>query len=722
MLNNKSSPSQSEGSAGEIDIGRLIGTLLDHKWLILALTTFFAIAGILYTIFATPIYQADALVQVEDNFGNQLMNNMDALLPSAKPESAAEIELIQSRMVVGKTVDDLGLSVNVQEKLFPIFGKGWQRLTNAESSDIAISRLEVPNEWYNQPFQLQVLDKTHYNLSIDGRKVLSGQVAQRASNDTVSILVSDISAKPDTVFNVTKNSELSVIEGIRNNLTALDSGKDTGVLTLTFTGPDPVLAQKTLAGITNNYLLQNVERKSEEAEKSLEFLETEVPQSRSTLDVAEDKLNFYRQQNDSVDLSLEAKSLLDTLVNIDSQLNELTFKEAEISKLYTKEHPAYRTLLEQRQTLENQKIQLNKRIASMPKTQQEILRLTRDVQVGQEVYMQLVNKQQELRISKASTVGNVRIVDSAVTLPGTVKPQKLLIIVGSILLGFIVSVICVIIKTILHRGIENPAELEESGINVYATIPLSEWQQKKDRELFNKRSKQKAKGELLVISNPTDPAIEAVRSLRTSLHFAMSETKNNALMISGASPAIGKTFVSTNLSALITQTGQKVLFIDGDLRKGYVHDLLSLKNSSGLSELLSKQAEVEACIQHAAQAGFDVITRGRIAPNPSELLMSDRFGSLIGWAQKNYDIVIIDTPPILAVTDAAIIGQHVGTALLVVRYGINTLRETQISINRFEQNNIHIKGVILNSVFKKASNYYSEYGHYDYQYESTKES
>ncbi|WP_390902388.1 tyrosine-protein kinase Wzc [Winslowiella toletana] len=704
----------------EVDLGHLLGSILDYKWLILAITSFFTVIGVIYSIFATPIYQANALVQVESSVGSQLVKNLDSLLPD-KPQSAAEIELLQSRMVLGKTVEDLHLDISVSQDYFPLFGKGWARLTGEKSGELAISRFTVPDALQNTPFTLEVGESNHFTLKSDGDVVMSGELGKLTQKDGIALLLSDIQAAPGTSFTVIKSPSLLVMNRIKSNLLIEDSGKDTGVLNLTYTGPDPVEIRKTLDGITQNYLLQNVERKSAEAEKSLQFLQVQVPKVRGELDAAENKLNQFRQENDSVDLSLEAKSVLDSVVNIDAQLNQLTFREAEISKLYTKEHPAYRTLLEKRQTLEDEKTNLNKKISNLPKTQQEIVRLTRDVQSGQEVYMQLLNKQQELNISKASTVGNVRIVDRAVTLPGLVQPKKAIIIIASLLLGLIVSILVVIIKTVLHRGIENPAELEEAGINVYSSVPLSEWQQKKDRagQLNSKKAKNRA-SDLLALSNPTDLAVEAMRSLRTSLHFAMLEAKNNILMISGASPSIGKTFVSTNLSVLVAQTNKKVLFIDGDLRKGYTHALLGLDNKVGLSELLSDQSKIEDAVQPSGVENLDIMTRGQVPPNPSELLMNSRFAAMLEWASKNYDLVIVDTPPILAVTDAAIIGRHIGTALMVARFGVNTLKEIEVSINRFEQNGIEVKGLILNSVFKKAASYYGSYGYYEYEYKSEK--
>ncbi|MEE3660429.1 tyrosine-protein kinase Wzc [Brenneria sp. g21c3] len=712
----KISVKASETASDEIDLGRLLGTLLDNRWLIIGVTAVFAIIGILYATLATPVYRADALIQVEQSQGNSLLNDISSMLPDAKPESSAEIELIRSRMVIGKTIRDLSLDTVVEQKYFPVFGKGLARILNKEPGEIAVSRLEVPDSWQDEKIELTVLSPTSYQIEAGDIVNFTGTVGQLESNNGLTLLVSDIGALEGTVFRLKKLNELTAINSLLDNFSVADTGKDTGVLQLGLEGEEPSKISKILNSISQNYLQQNVERKSEEAGKSLEFLKEQLPIVRSSLNEAENKLNQYRQQNESVDLSLEAKSVLDTMVSVETQLNESTFKEAEISKLYTKEHPAYRALLEKRKTLEQERDKLNKRVGAMPATQQEILRLTRDVQAGQEVYMQLLNKQQELSINKASTVGNVRIIDSAVTQLKPVKPKKTFIVLLSLILGGMGSTVFVVLRTMLHKGIESPEQLEELGINVYASVPLSEWQQKKDRELFTRNKGKKANAranELLATGNPTDLAIEAIRSLRTSLHFAMMEAKNNVLMISGASPAIGKTFVSANLGAVIAQSGKKVLIVDCDMRKGYAHELMGTESTNGLSDVLSGQTVAEKAIRKTAVENMDFIPRGQIPPNPSELLMHSHFSDFINWASQHYDIVLLDTPPILAVTDAAIISRHAGTSLLVARFEMNTLKEIEVSIRRFEQNGAEIKGVILNAIVKRAASYYG-YGNYDY--------
>ncbi|ASL86959.1 MULTISPECIES: tyrosine-protein kinase Wzc [Serratia] len=707
----------------EIDLGRLLGELIDNRWLIIGVTALSLTLGILYCLFATPIYRADAMVQVEQNVGNALLNNINQILPNGQPESGPEIELLKSRMILNKTVEDLNLRTIVEQEYFPLFGKGFARLTKKVPGKIAVSKFDLPEAWAEDPsVTLVVGDGKSFSILRDGEEIAKGSVGRLLDNNGVTILVSNIEAPQGTKFKVSKISEMRATNNLLDKFEVADKGKNTGVLGLGLTGENPVLIREILDSISRNYLEQNIVRKSEEDAKSLDFLRDQLPKIRNSLDSAENKLNQYRQQKDSVDLSLEAKSVLDSIVAVDSQLNELTFKEAEISKLYTKQHPSYRALLEKRKTLENDRDRLNKRVSAMPKTQQEIVRLSRDVQSGQEVYMQLLNKEQELGISKASTVGNVRIIDRAITQSKPVEPKSIIVILFSIVLGGVLSVGYVLLRSFLHRGIENPEQLEELGINVYASVPLSEWQQKKDQEFVLKNKGRKLNSDsnsLLAVGNPADLAIEAIRSLRTSLHFAMMEAKNNVLMISGASPGIGKTFISANLAAVVAQAGQRVLFIDSDMRKGYMHEVLGLEAKDGLSDILSGRITATSAVRSTVHGGFAFIPRGQIPPNPSELLMHSRFSEVLAWASENYDLVLVDTPPILAVTDAAIIGKHAGTSLMVARFELNSPKEVEVSIRRFEQNGIDIKGVILNAVMKKASNYYNYgYDYYEYSYKS----
>ncbi|EPT7105829.1 polysaccharide biosynthesis tyrosine autokinase [Klebsiella michiganensis] len=712
-----------EKEADEIDLARLVGELIDHKKLIISVTSLFTLVALLYALFSTPIYQADALLQVEQKQGNAILNSLSQMLPDSQPQSAPEIALLQSRMILGKTVEDLNLQARIEQEYFPLFGKGWARLSGKQMGNLTVSRLYLPTDSKSDipELTLTVKDNTHYSVSFNDKQML-GEVGVLLDSNGVSLKIDNIEAEPGAKFNISYVSKLKAITDLQELFSVIDQGKDTGILSLSLKGPEPQLLEKILNSISNNYLAQNVARQAAQDAKSLEFLSEQLPKVRNELDTAEDKLNQYRRQKDSVDLSLEAKSVLEQIVNVDNQLNELTFRESEISQLYTKEHPTYKALMEKRKTLQDEKEKLNQRVSAMPKTQQDILQLSRDVDSGQAVYMQLLNRQQELNIAKSSAIGNVRIIDNAVAQPKPVKPKKVIVLLVGIILGAMVSVGLVLLRVFLRRGIESPEQLEELGINVYASIPVSETFAKRSiQPLKLKKNSESEYQSFLAVENPADLAIEAIRGLRTSLHFAMMEARNNVLMISGASPNAGKTFVSSNLAAVIAQTGQKVLFIDTDMRKGYTHKLFNLTNDKGLSDILSGKADVSTAVKTVPTAGFDYISRGVVPPNPAELLMHRRLGELLNWASQNYDIVILDTPPILAVTDAAIIGHYVGTTLLIARFEQNTTKEIEVSFKRFEQSGVMVKGCILNGVVKKASSYYGYgYNHYGYSYTDEK--
>ncbi|HFR4307393.1 TPA: polysaccharide biosynthesis tyrosine autokinase [Klebsiella pneumoniae] len=709
--------------ADEIDLGRLLGELVDHRKLIIAVTSLFTLCALIYALFATPIYQADALIQVEQKQANAILSNLSQMLPDSQPQSEPEIALLKSRMILGKTVDDLNLQAVIKPKYFPIFGRGWQRLSGKKDGELVVSRLYLPtSEDIDVPkVELTVKDNEHFVVKGDDF-TFNGKVGELLDDKGISIKVDKIDAEPGSKFTISYITRLEAITKLQEVLSVADQGKDTGILVLSITGDNPELITNIIDSISNNYLSQNIARQAAQDAKSLEFLSNQLPKVRNDLDVAEDKLNEYRRKNDSVDLSLEAKSVLEQIVNVDNQLNDLTFRESEISQLYTKEHPNYKALMEKRKTLQEEKAKLNKRVSVMPETQQEILRLSRDVESGRAVYMQLLNRQQELNIAKSSAIGNVRIIDNAVAQTKPVKPKKIVIILIGFIFGSVVAIGIVLLRVFLRRGIESPEQLEELGINVYASIPVSEaFANNAVKKASWKNKNYDIKQAFLAVENPADLAIEAIRGLRTSLHFAMMESRNNILMISGASPIAGKTFVSTNLAAVIAQSGKKVLFIDTDMRKGYTHNLFNVENTKGLSDILSGKMTVERAIQPLSMAGFDFIARGAVPPNPAELLMHKNFDALLSWASQNYEIVVLDTPPILAVTDAAIIGNYVGTTLLVARFEQNTAKEIEVSVRRFEQSGVIVKGCILNGIIKKASSYYSYgYNHYGYTYTDNK--
>ncbi|MGS6581129.1 polysaccharide biosynthesis tyrosine autokinase [Vibrio diabolicus] len=713
---------QSRQADDEIDLGKLFGIILDAKWLILCTVVLFSIIGVGVAILSTPIYKADALIQIESKSSggiSAMVGDMGELF-SAESSATTEIEIIKSRMILGGTVDKFNLTTVVSPNYMPIIGKGLARL-QGEQISLSVSRFNTPSYAVGIPLTLEVIDsekQTFRLIEDDNNVILEGKVGELIEKNGYQFLATEMIAQDGSSFTVSKVSKLDAINKLQENLSISERGKQTGIISLSFSGEDRAKIQAILNDISQNYFLQNVQRNSAEAEQSLEFLKGHLPDIKTKLTASEDVLNRFRQENESIDLGLEAQSTLKVMVELEAQLNELTFKESEISQRFTQDHPAYKSLLDKRETLLKEKERLNKQVQKLPKTQREVLRMTRDVEVNQQIYIQLLNKVQELNIIKAGTVGNVRILDNAQSFSKPIKPKKALIVVLATLLGGMAGVAFVLIRAAFHRGVETPDQIEQIGMPVYASVPKSIQQ----LEFANKLKRNKGSNDELVLlaeANPADLSIEALRSLRTSLHFAMMEAKNNVLMISGPAPSIGKTFVSTNFAAVAAKTGQKVLLIDADMRKGYLQQCFGLRWDNGLSDYLSGKTSHSNIIKSTSIDNLDVVTRGQVPPNPSELLMHPRFKSFVDQMSAQYDLVIIDTPPVLAVTDPSIVGAIAGTTLMVARFDQTTLKEIEVAQGRFEQSGVEVKGVILNAVEKKASNSYGYgYGYYNYAYKS----
>lgn len=727
----------------EIDLGRLLGMLLDHKWWIAGITFLFAVLGVIYALLATPVYQGDALVQVEQRSPlNPLAGLGDMLGQESDSMTSAEVQILQSRMVLGQVVDRMALDTVIEAKALPLIGgfiqrRGIERPSFMQgraavwgNESINVGRFEVEEAYRDILFTLKVEDNSanEYSLWLEDERLGSGQVGQLSGflNDDIQVSVTELMASQGAEFRLTKLIRADAINRLKDNLSINELGggrtSNTGILRLTLSGQDQLDIRQSLNAVIETFLTQNVERQSAEAEQSLAFLEEQSPELREQLTAAENRLNEYRVNAESVDLNSESQAAINRYITLEQSLNELEFQEAELAQRFTPSHPNYQALLRQKRSIQSDLDQLNERVSQLPETQQEIVRLTRDVEVTQAIYVNVLNKTQELQMTRASTVGNVRIIDDALVGAYPIAPRKSLIVLLATVLGGILAVGGVLLTGLLRRGVESPEQIEQVGLPVYVTVPLSDAQQKLVRKIKNKGEKRNHEVTTAILAerDPTDLSIEALRGLRTSLHFAMMEAKNRCLMITGSSPGIGKSFIAVNLAAVCAQAGQKVLVIDADMRKGHLHHAFSGQSANGLSDVLSGRSTWQAQLRTSKVEGLSYISRGIAPPNPSELLMGERFAQMLAEAEPLYDLVIVDTPPVLAVTDPAIVGNHCGTTLLLARFELNTIKEIQLAVRRLEGAGVIVKGAILNAMEKKAASNYG-YGNYQYSYKSVSE-
>ncbi len=726
----------------EIDLGELLDVLADNKKLILIIIFITCFIGAAISFMSRPIYRADSLLQIKEN-SQSMVEQLDSLSSffETKTPVQAEIELIKSRMILGKTIKNLHLDIVAAPKFFPLIGEAaarWlQRLNGSDAlSDslfglshyawggeaIQVDTFEVPESWKNEEIILQSLGKNRFKLIYQDEAFLEGEVGKLATRQLegylqpVKIFVTYLQSHPDTMFTLTRRSKGEAIRRLKEVLSITEIGKGTGILELAIESDDRKKAVQIVNEIANTYLQQNVEQKSAESQKTLEFLEKQLPALKEQLETATSALNDYRIRKGSINLDLETQNILTGTVELNTQITLLQQKRDELRQKFTESHPNIIAIDKQISRLQAQINNVDKKIEGLPETQQIILRLSRDVEVNAELYTTLLNHAQTIRVAKAGTVGNVRIIDYAMPPDLPVKPRKILIMGIALMTGLILGIIIAFIRKTLSHGVQDPNIIEKSlNIPVYATVQYSKSQKLIEKKLKNEPISSDHSPLLLALESKEDLAMESLRSLRTTLHFAFLEAHNNIVMITGPSPGIGKTFISANLAVTMADAGKKVLLIDGDLRRGNIHKHMRLSRENGLSELISQSIDLNDAIKPVPEAAIDFIPTGKVPPNPSELLLHERFSQLLETVSNQYDLVIIDSPPILAATDAAIIGRLASVTLMVARSGTHPLRELEQSVKKLVQAGVNLKGVIFNGIPETSSRH--RYGQYVYQYD-----
>jgi len=738
----QSAPSDEDDA---INLGELLSILIDGKWIIIMITFVVFSMGIIKIFIDTPTYKVDALLQVNEK--SQTMMGMESLndMLGNKIPVMAEIELIKSRKVLGAVVKNLDLESIARPRLFPYIGEAIARRFGQRNQEqgvsyplfgqamyawggeaIQVSTLTVPDELNDKGFILLAGQQGQFQLIYNDELILEGVVGKLASkqikdfSQPINLFVSLLKARPGTQFILMRQSGNSAIRQLRNSFAVSEKVKGTGILELTLESHNAEHAVRVLNEIANIYVQQNVEYKSAESQKTLEFLDKQLPILKDQLEAATSVLNEYKNKKGSVDLDTETQNILKGVVETETQVTLMQQKRDELRQRFTESHPNVIAIDKQIARLHEQKKSNNKMIKALPETQQVILGLSGDVKVSASLYDTLLNNAQTLRVAKAGTVGDVRVIDYAVLPDKAIKPNKPLIAGSAFALGLFLGIAAVFVRKSLLRGIEDPDLIEKHlNIPVYATISHSKNQDLLNKELSkSQESIQKDNPIVLSVRNKEDVAIESLRSLRTTIHFSLLDANNNIIMITGPSPGVGKTFVATNLATVMADAGKKILLIDADMRKGAINKMFGVKRENGLSEVILEAISVQDATRKIPLANIDFIPTGTIPPNPSELLIHENFVQLLEGFTKQYDLIIIDSPPILAVTDAAIIGRMVGATLMVIKAGLHNKRELEQSIKRFSQSGVAIRGFIFNDMPQSSSRYgYGhKYGKYVYQY------
>ncbi|MGC3819489.1 polysaccharide biosynthesis tyrosine autokinase [Acinetobacter sp. G11] len=725
--------SQNTNTEDTIDLKELFFSLI-AQWKLIALCIILSLACALLYLRTTPdTYSVDALVQVEESKGTSaaLLGDLSNMIEQKQP-AQAEIELLKSRLVLGSVIKNLNLDLKISGTENSFFDRllnphDYQTqyhnksvLFKDDAQSFDVLKFEVPTDYLDKNLLLNfngnkftLTDPETEQVVFTGLINQESHLSSEVGTWKVAIYTQD---QLKDSYNIAKMSLPAAMSSITNNYSVAEKGKMTGILGLNYQGQDKQHITQVLNSILVAYSHQNIERRSAETAQTLKFLEEQLPELKQQLDVAEREFNKFRQQFNTVDVTKESELYLTQSIQLETSKAELEQKLAEASAKYTSEHPVMQQMNAQLGAINNKIAELNGTLKQLPDLQRRYLQLYREVEVKQQLYTALLNSYQQLRIAKAGEIGNVRVVDTAVEPVKPIAPKKLQILILSIFLGGFIGTLLALLRNMMRSGIKDADQIEnELDLPVYATVPRSPIQESRIKLL-----KKKKHIPILAVKNSDDIAIESLRSMRTAIHFALSEAKNNIIMISGPAPEVGKSFISANLATILAQSNKRVLIIDGDMRRGYLHKYFNHDNQSGLAEYLNSQQTLESIVKSTDVPHLDVITRGKSPVNPSELLSSAKFSELLEQISPRYDHVIIDTPPVLAVTDGIIISQYAGVNLVIARYAKSQMKELELTVNRFEQVNVKVNGFILNDI-QRGSGAYGYGYNYTYGYKASKD-
>jgi tyrosine-protein kinase Etk/Wzc len=707
------------------DLKGHLHTLYDSRWLIGGITALITLVAVLYALVAKPVYEANLMIHVEEESPNASKNILSeaSSLFETKKAAIAEMELLRSRMVVSRAVDNLQLTIDVRPKYFPVAGFWFAKQNGGALSEPGlfgyggyawggekadVSLFEVPDAWLGREFTLTALGNRRFRFSGGGQRIVfDGDVGLRYRVPTpegvIELKVDRMAANPGVRFQLRRMSSLAMIQAIQNTLVIAEQGKQSGIIEVKLQGENARRTHAVLSEIGREYMRQNLARKTEEAEKSLAFLNQQLPILKRQLEQAEDRYNQFRNVHGTVDLQEEARMTLQQAAAARARRNELIQKKTELLARFTEDHPVVAAVNRQRREVEAEIEAVNLRIKGMPVLEQDEARLTRDIKVNTDLYTALSNTAQQLRLISVGRVSNVRMVDAPIPPEKPIKPNRPLIVALAVVSGLFLGALIAFTRKAMMGGIDDPQKIERllRARVVYATIPHSSHQD---------RLMRKARGDggtlpLLATIIPEDPAVESLRSFRAALQFAMPHFRNNIVMFAGPTRGIGKSFVSANFAAVMAASGKRVLLIDADLRNGQLHHYFGVGRERGLSRAILGKSDVTDVIHHDVVENLDFIPTGELPPNRSEFLLHPSFGNLLHEVSAAYDMVLLDPPPLLAIADALIIGAHAGAVFIIARSGQTNESEIHESIKRLNHAGISPQGVLFNDMAPRLGAY-----------------
>lgn len=734
---------------------------------LLAILIGVAVAQI-YLRYTIPIFEATATLIIKDekkgNEESKLMESLDQI--SSKKIVENEIEVIQSRRLMNDVVTKLGLYA-------PIYEKGDIKTLSAYTISPVVVRVPNPDSLIPTGADVKIqisFDENSQKIVLNGNKSYPLNQAVNTPYGRLIFFKNKYYQPPDNpskqLFFVLVNPRY-LVPGLLGSLSAESASKLSSIVNLTYRDEVPLRAENILNQLINSYRQSEIDEKDALAKNTLKFVGERLNLVSHDLDSIEMQVQQFKSRSGAVDISTQGQLYLQNVSNNNQKLSEVNTQISvlnEVEKFVTdKQHSngivpstlggdpmlsqlmdnLYSSELEYEklrktvgennpnliaikdrinkikpnilQNIQSQKQSLiaarqnintttsnyNSMLSAVPKKERQLLDISREQQIKRDLYSFLLQKREESEIAYASAMANNRVVDYAQANPSPVSPKRMLI---SLVFIFLLLGVCFAFITI--RETMTGKVLYRDEVESRTSIPI-----------IGEVAFDKSKKSIVIESGRRSFVAEEFRKLRISLSFLGIDSDHKKVLVTSSISGEGKSFIAANLAISISLTGKKVVIVDMDLNNPTINKILEVESGKGVTEYLTGEKKPDEIIKKVIEhENLFFISSGQIPENPTELLSNGRVNDLINYLDNRFDFIIIDTSPIVLVTDGYLLTSLCDATLYVVRHKYTP----KILIKRIDENNhinpINNPAIIFNGV--KARGFFkNNYGYgYDYVY------
>jgi len=757
-----------------IDIKKFIVRIIRNwYWFIISVTIAYAIAYII-NFYTDPLYSVSGTLIINDekkSTAELLMNTFNT-----RKNLDNEIAILKSNKMAFKAINELP---DFQISYFAI---GRMRKTMLyKSAPFTVIPDSFSNNLKGYPVNVTILSKDKYLLEIDGvykisKEVRFGDTYQDSNfKFTLFLKTADASTPSGSVkYLFTMNDPSGMANMFRGKLGISYNERRGSVLTLSTVGLVPQMETDYINKLMEVYIRTGLEEKNQISINTINFIDDQLSTVVDSLRKAEDKLQNFRLTNKILDVSNESSVIMQRISKIQEQKatfdmqikyynylleyinKKKDFREvvapsvlgisdplitsyiSDLAKAFTersvmslsanqvnpsltpinaKIQNALSTLREYiNENLRNSDIaiadidkklsQIESEILQLPVTQRRLLNIERNFKLNDQIYNFLLQKRADAAIVKAANIADNKVLDAAVPENAAqISPQTSKNSTMAIIIGVLIPLAILVLLEFFNNKIQDIRDIEK-----VTKVPILGSVGHNDRL-----------SDIPVADNPKAAIAESFRALRTNLQYMMSSKDKKVICVSSTISGEGKTFCAINLASIIAQSNRKTLLLSLDLRKPKIHRIFNLENTIGLSTYLIGRSTYEEIIVPSNIGNLYVSTSGPIPPNPAELLETSYMEEFITKARQDFDVIIMDTPPLAIVTDALLLTRFSDANIFVVRQNYSSKDVLKLVDDLHFKRDIRNVGVLVNDVdYSKNYGYGKKYGYgysYGYGYE-----